>query len=164
MLWTYLKWRISVFAVNPLVAVFQPWLFWFQRRSWTRLSTTTSLTTTASLTNTTRLSTITKISLSTRLCIINRLSKITRLAITTSLATISSVSSLISESSNEVFNMEISKPLAANACGNQKSLSPNQLVNFKNPKRRYTKTAVDNFNLSGMNNETGCTITKKRTV
>ena len=51
--------------------------------------------------------------------------------------------------------MEISKTVAANACCNQKSLSPNQPVNFKNPKRGSTKTAIDNFNLSGINDESG---------
>ena len=90
MLWTYLKWRISVLTVDPLQAADQPQQFWFQRRSWTRLSTITSLTYTTSLT-TTRLSTITKLSTITRLSTINRLSTVTRLATTTSLATISIV-------------------------------------------------------------------------
>ena len=33
--------------------------------------------------------------------------------------------------------MVLNQPLAANACRNQKTLSPNQPVNFKSPKREY---------------------------
>ena len=33
--------------------------------------------------------------------------------------------------------MVLNEPLAAKACHNQKNLSPNQPVNFKNPKREY---------------------------
>ena len=44
---------------------------------------------------------------------------------------------LSSSTSNEVFNMVLTEPLAANACRNQKNVSPNQPVNFKYPKREY---------------------------
>ena len=50
---------------------------------------------------------------------------------------LSPVSSLASEPPNEVFKMVLNQPLAASACHNQKSLSPNQQVNFKYPKREY---------------------------
>ena len=63
---------------------------------------------------------------------------------------LSSLPSSPSEPPNEVFNME---PLAAIACRNQKNLSSNQPVNFKYLKRENTntKTAIDHFNLSGIN-------------
>ena len=48
-----------------------------------------------------------------------------------------SLSSSTSEPPNGVFNMVLNKPLAANACRNQKNLSLNQRVNFKYPKREY---------------------------
>ena len=50
---------------------------------------------------------------------------------------LSPLSSSTSEPPNEVFNMVLNEPLAANACRNQKNLSPNQPVNFKYPKREY---------------------------
>ena len=46
---------------------------------------------------------------------------------------LSSLSSSASEPSNEVFNMVLNEPLAANACQNKH----NQPVNFKYPKREY---------------------------
>ena len=42
-----------------------------------------------------------------------------------------------SEPPNEAFNMVRNQPLPANAYRNQRSLSPNQPVNFKYPKRGY---------------------------
>ena len=50
---------------------------------------------------------------------------------------LSPLSSSTSEPPNEVFNMVLNEPLAANACRNQKNLSPNPPVNFKYPKREY---------------------------
>ena len=60
----------------------------------------------------------------------------TRLTTTTSVQ-LSPVSSSTSEPPDEVFSMVLHQPLAANACRNKKSLSPNQPVIFKNPKRGY---------------------------
>ena len=50
---------------------------------------------------------------------------------------LSPLSSSTFEPPNEVFNMVLNEPLAANACHNQKNLSPNQSVNFKYPKSEY---------------------------
>ena len=50
---------------------------------------------------------------------------------------LSLLSSSASEPSNEVFNMVLNEPLAANACQNKKSVSLNQPVNFKYPKKEY---------------------------
>ena len=73
------------------------------------------------------------------------------------------LSSSPSEPPNEVFNMVLNEALAANACRNQKNLSPNQPVNFKYPKREY-KTAIDHFNFSGISSGNDCTIKNKRTL
>ena len=131
MLWTYLKWRISVFRVDPLEAADQPWQYWSQRRSWTKLSTITSLIYTP------RVSIITKLWTITRLSSINRFSTVTRLATTTGLLQLSQLLPSTSEPPNEVFNMVLNKPVAANSCYNQKNWSPNQPVYFKYPKREY---------------------------
>ena len=48
---------------------------------------------------------------------------------------LSPVSSSTSGPLNEVFNMVLNQPLAANPCRNQKSLSSNQPVSFKYPKK-----------------------------
>ena len=62
---------------------------------------------------------------------------ITRLATTTSLAAISSVVINILTTKWVIQHGTQPTSFAANACCNQKSLSPNQPVNFKYPKREY---------------------------
>ena len=125
MLWTNLKWRISVFTFNLLEAAVQLWQFWIQRRSWTRLSTTTSLTNT-------RLSTITKLSAITGL-LTQSVQSLELLQ--PPVSQLSPVSSLASELPNEIFNMVLKQSVATNSCHNQKTVSPNQPVNFEYPER-----------------------------
>ena len=76
---------------------------------------------------------------------------------------LSPLSSSTSEQTNEVYNMVLYEPLAVNACRNQKNISPNQPVTFK-IRKENTKTAIDYFNLSGINGGNGYTITNKTTV
>ena len=72
----------------------------------------------------------------TRLSTINRLSTVTD-SLQPPVSQLSPLPSSTSEPPNEVFNMVLNEPLAANACRNQKNLSPNQPVNFKYPTREY---------------------------
>ena len=69
----------------------------------------------------------------------------------------------LSSSTSEPPNGVLNEPLAANACRNQKNVSPNQPVNFKYPKREY-KDSNRSFQPHWCNDGNGCTITTKKTV